>query len=453
MPQTANVKGIRIRTLNLVMLVLSLVFFGAVLYTTAIIWREYNNFVQITDNYISWERAAHQVHVGSDRLTEQSRLYTQTGQKKYADNFFRELYDERSREKASEFLSKLNLHSENNVNLQEAMQISNALTTIEIYAIRLVAEAEKQDLDAFPKSVRDVRLTASDRALSPPQKMDRARQMLFSPDYQQSKNGIFDLLDELIKKNLSLIGVEQRDQTQRLGKVLSEQRLLLAGLCILNIMTFAMIIILIVRPLQIYLRCIRDDRLLEIVGAYEFKHLALTYNDIFEIKERHDRMLQHKAEHDPLTGLLNRSAFDSMRHLMVCDADPVALLLVDVDKFKEINDGYGHEMGDRALKRVASLLQHSFRADDLCIRIGGDEFAVVLRGDPHGLEERVKDKINYINRELQNPRDDLPKLSISVGVAVSESGFPDSLYTNADSALYAVKEAGRKGCKFYDPEQ
>lgn len=235
--------------------------------------------------------------------------------------------------------------------------------------------------------------------------------------------------------------------------MLSAQRIALIGLFLLNAVTFMMIIVLIVRPLQIYAKCIKDDKMFELVGAYEFKHLALTYNDIFAVKEHHDRMLRHKAEHDPLTGLLNRAAFDSLKQLLANEPNPVGLLLVDVDKFKDINDSYGHIMGDKTLCRVAWLLQHAFRTDDFCIRLGGDEFAVIVKGNPPGLEEIIMAKITSINENLKNPAEGLPPTSLSVGVAFSNGGFTDDLYSHADKALYRVKEAGRCGCAFYRAEE
>lgn len=449
MPYSVTVKGIRIRTLNAIMLILSLIIFAGVLYSTFLLHREYTSFIHQTEDYITWERAAHQIHAGSDHLTEQSRLYAQTGKKKYADNFFYELYSTRSREKASEFLAHHDLHPEKNENLQRALLLSNALTTQEIYAIRLVAEANHENLQDFPPAIRSVRLSAQDRLLSPEEKIKRAQNMLYSTEYQQSKNGILSILNKLIDQNLLLARAQQKKQSHALGEVINEQRLMLGALCIMTILTFTMIILLIVKPLQSYLKCIRDDKMLDVSGAYEFKHLAATYNKIFSIKERHDKILQHKAEHDPLTGLLNRSAFDSLRHLLACDSSPVTLLLIDVDKFKAINDTFGHEVGDKTLQRVAELLRHSFRSDDMCIRIGGDEFAVVMQDDTNMLEQRIKSKIEFINHKLKNPDNSLPVLSISVGIAISHAGFPESLYNNADMALYHVKRAGRCGCLFY----
>ena len=85
-------------------------------------------------------------------------------------------------------------------------------------------------------------------------------------------------------------------------------------------------------------------------------------------------MLRQKAENDALTGLLNRAAFEQMK-IRLCEiSQPFALLLIDIDVFKSINDTYGHEMGDKALIRAANLLKESFRSTDHVFRIGGDEF-------------------------------------------------------------------------------
>lgn len=451
MPYSANIKGIRLRTLNRVMLFLSLLLFLAILYITFLIWKEYNNFAVVVENYISWERAAHQLHLGSDNLTEQARLFTQTGQKIYADNYFHELNVAKSREAAADFLAQLNRDPEHGINMRKAISLSHALTSQEIYAMRLAAEAGGE-LSSFPPEIRETPLSAEDRELSPEAMREKGSEMLFGERYLNSKKGIMDSLAAVLNENLSSTSAEQREQGKKFSDLLQTQRVLLAALCVLNILIFAMITILVVKPLQSYLRSIRDNKLLTIMGAYEFRHLGLTYNNIFAIKERHDKMLQYKAEHDPLTGLLNRSAFDSLGTLLADISAPVALILADVDKFKQINDNYGHEIGDRALKKVADLLRHSFRSDDLAIRLGGDEFAVVVMGNFHDFKKVILEKIEYINHSLGNPAGNVPCISISAGVAVSQNGFSESLYKNADVALYEVKEGGRCGCKFYDGE-
>lgn len=444
-----SIKSFRISALNLIMLCLSLIFFVGVLYTTFQIWHEYNEFIKVTGSYVNWERAAHQMHVGSDMLTEQARLYTQTKDLKFLNNYFDEMGKARNHKSASAILFKNNLNPIKSNNLQQAMLLSNALGTTEIYAIRLVAEACGEDISKLPRQVRSVHLSAKDKSLSSDDKIQLARKMLFDKDYREMKANIMRLLNEVIEKNLSQTRTQQQEQNIKLGEVLKEQRTLVLGLCILNILTFAMIILLIIKPLQYFLKSIKSNNQLPVIGGQELQCLAQTYNDMFIIKEKHDRMLKHRAEHDALTGLMNRSIFNSLTKILADEQAPTALLLADVDKFKNINDTYGHEMGDKVLKRVANLLAHSFRSEDLCIRMGGDEFAVVLRGDAPISEQRILSKIAYINQQLQNPDGDFPKLSISVGVALSPCGFTDRLYNQADQALYEVKNAGRCGCSFY----
>jgi diguanylate cyclase (GGDEF)-like protein len=132
------------------------------------------------------------------------------------------------------------------------------------------------------------------------------------------------------------------------------------------------------------------------------------------------------------------------------DTEHMALLLIDVDYFKKINDSYGHAVGDRVLKRVAELLHSSFRSVDILCRIGGDEFAVVMTRVNSSMRQLVLDKIAQVNDLLQHPKDDLPPVSLSVGVAFSDRENPKGdIFKDADEALYRVKRAGRKGCEIY----
>ena len=217
-----------------------------------------------------------------------------------------------------------------------------------------------------------------------------------------------------------------------------------------SIITFIMIILLIVKPLQVYVKCIREDKMMEITGSYEFKYLALTYNDIYEVNATNEAMLRYQAEHDPLTGIINRGAFDQLKKIFHAKSKSLGLLIIDVDKFKLVNDGYGHEMGDKVLKRVAKMLEDSFRATDYPARIGGDEFAVLLTNVTEDQKDIIQDKITHINDKLLHPSKGMPRVSLSVGGAFSNEGFTDDLYRKADLALYDVKEHGRCGCRFYD---
>ena len=166
------------------------------------------------------------------------------------------------------------------------------------------------------------------------------------------------------------------------------------------------------------------------------------------ITSRSERLLADLAKHDPLTGLYNRAGYEQM--IAEADLNALTLLLVDVDCFKTINDSYGHEIGDRVLKNVAELFRRYFRSDDYICRIGGDEFAVLMRSPERLREDLIEEKIGMINSALDEPSDGLPRASISVGAAYgNEADDMTRLFRNADRALYQRKQAGRKGCSFY----
>lgn len=203
----------------------------------------------------------------------------------------------------------------------------------------------------------------------------------------------------------------------------------------------------IVHPLLEYNESIRHGVIAPIHGAAELRALAETYNSIYEENEEREILMKHQAEHDSLTELLNRRSFDQILSLYEKDRSSFALILADVDVFKQINDTCGHDTGDRILKRVAALLHTAFRSIDYVCRIGGDEFAVIMVDMSRELYYTIPDKIAEINGLLAVPEDGLPTVSLSAGVAFSdENGFRGSLFRAADSALYTAKAHGRCGC-------
>ncbi|MHB1134731.1 MAG: GGDEF domain-containing protein [Chloroflexota bacterium] len=155
------------------------------------------------------------------------------------------------------------------------------------------------------------------------------------------------------------------------------------------------------------------------------------------------------AEHDPLTGVLNRRAFfeqmqRELRHVER-HADPLSLIILDLDGFKTINDTFGHSIGDRALRRVARLLVACARGSDTVARFGGDEF-VILAPDTTAagavaLAERIK---RLVGHEDEEEEELCPPLRLSFGVATYPSDARDvqMLVERADANLYRSKQAG-----------
>ncbi|GLI09393.1 sensor domain-containing diguanylate cyclase [Paenibacillus tyrfis] len=153
--------------------------------------------------------------------------------------------------------------------------------------------------------------------------------------------------------------------------------------------------------------------------------------------------LTHAAMTDSLTGLTNRRTFESIMSQWTEKQQPFALIMMDIDRFKSINDTYGHQAGDEVLKHLARILTSSVRSNDVCCRYGGEEFVVLLpfttAPDAWITAERVR--IAFETRE--NPLG-IP-LTISLGIAdyPSHAESPELLFQRADHALYQAKEAGK----------
>jgi diguanylate cyclase (GGDEF)-like protein len=161
--------------------------------------------------------------------------------------------------------------------------------------------------------------------------------------------------------------------------------------------------------------------------------------------------LQALARTDPLTGLLNRRGLEEALDRETARArrtgGSVCLALIDLDRFKVLNDTRGHAAGDAALRDIADLLVRGLRATDVAGRWGGDEFAVVFGGLP---EDYARDVIDRLRSTLNHPsyqRRTRAKLSFSAGVAMlaAADAQPPTLMEYADQALYVAKKAGG-GC-------
>lgn len=194
--------------------------------------------------------------------------------------------------------------------------------------------------------------------------------------------------------------------------------------------------------------CVRHGPKEPVEGVREVQTLVRTYNSIYEENREREMLMKRQAEHDPLTGLLNRGPFDRILSLYLKDRAAFALLIIDVDTFKGVNDAYDHAVGDQVLKRVAGLLKAAFRAVDYVCRIGGDEFAVIMMNVTQDLGDILVEKINQANRALAEPVGRIPAVSLSAGAAFTE-GTDENLFEHADRALYETKERGRSGCTVY----
>lgn len=173
------------------------------------------------------------------------------------------------------------------------------------------------------------------------------------------------------------------------------------------------------------------------------------------LREQQSR-LKYMAFHDSLTGLPNRSLFYDRIHHGLARArrsnSKVALMLLDIDRFKIINDSLGHDAGDLMLKAIATRLNESVRDMDTVARLGGDEFVVVLEG-VHELDD-VMLVANKLLTSLAHPieisgHDITATVSIGVSIFPNDGDVTDELLKHADIAMYNAKEAGKNNCQFY----
>jgi diguanylate cyclase (GGDEF)-like protein len=160
--------------------------------------------------------------------------------------------------------------------------------------------------------------------------------------------------------------------------------------------------------------------------------------------------LAHLAAHDSLTGLPNRSLLvDQMRRALAAaerSRARVALLFIDIDHFKAVNDGYGHSVGDAFLQAVAARLTQAVRPGDTAARLGGDEFVVLCEG-LNGGETEARAVAERISQSLTTPvaaAGQLLSAGASIGVAIAEPGDdPEVVLSHADGAMYEAKRNGR----------
>ena len=179
--------------------------------------------------------------------------------------------------------------------------------------------------------------------------------------------------------------------------------------------------------------------------------LGLTYFDLRrDLRERDELLtrLAFESQHDALTQLPNRRAFNESLDQALALARraerPLALIYLDLDGFKPVNDEYGHATGDRVLKAIAQRWRVLLREGEVLARLGGDEFAVVAEGDPAAIECLAARMINALDTPLLA---ELPH--VKVGVSIGMAQFPvhgddrRRLVAAADTAMYRAKEAGK----------
>lgn len=308
-----------------------------------------------TEQYIQGEKAAQQLEKGADYLTQQVRMYVMTGDTSYMDAYFVETNQVKSRENALDTFKTYFDKTASFSSLKAALDTSLELMTTEYYAMRLVCEANDVLQSSWPDEIKAVELSKEDEELSDDEKIKKAQYLVTEESYQEMKDIIAEEVTNCEAKLIRQTRHYQGKAMTIFSSMYSKLQIGIVLMVILMIGSYVMTHLLIVKPLISYDESIKLGEILPVIGAVELQNLAVTYNEIYVANKETEKLIRHEAEHDPLTDLLNRGSFDKLIHIYETGESPFALILVDVDVFKEVNDTFGHGIGDQILRKVASV--------------------------------------------------------------------------------------------------
>lgn len=446
--QQTGKNGVSIRRIYMLLIAVVCILTVITIASTYSTHRSYTRMQEATRRFIEARENADNMQNASDYLTDQVRSFVITGNRKNAENFFTEVNVTRRREMALENLGRYFGENEAYQALRNALDSSNELVSTERYAIRVALEAYGYNVADFPQELQETKLQDADASLDAVGKLALATRLVFGESYQAQKTVIYEETARCLDILISQSEEGQEESAQRMDVMLKVRTALLVVILAAFFVLVFCSYFLLIKPLNNANTHIRRQEELPLTGAEEVRFLAETYNYIFRETRRDKEQLSYEATHDSLTGLYNRGVFERQRREL--DTADIAMVLADVDKFKQVNDTYGHDVGDRILKKVSFLLKKSFRSEDYVCRIGGDEFAVIMVHSDSSLRELVRDKMEKVNAQLAKPEDGLPGISLSIGVAFGDRENPtEDIFKDADTIQYTVKKSGGRNVAFY----
>ncbi len=424
---------------------------------------EFKNVKKTTEEYVSLKTSAMDVQLASDYLTDQARSFVVTGEDDFVFNYFKEKIDTKRRENALEALHNKLGDIQAYKDLSNAVDSSVALENTEYYAMRLTIEAfnknynpddyetaaNKSYCQEIQNRVMALAIKSEDSSLTAEQQKQRAIEYVYGNSYQKQKHDISTNINASIKNIDDLLEKNVFDSSEQLNRVLMVQQILIVFLVVFFVAAILFIRNGLLKPINYAVSKISNREFLDgSHGLREYRYLVAAYNEAREVSINNAEKLTYIAEHDKLTGVLNRMGYESVyRDLYL---DKTAFILIDLDDFKAINDNHGHHVGDRMLKKISNILTKYFPNDFVC-RIGGDEFAILVFDYKEGFKEELIKRFEDMQKESLETKDKLPAESLSIGIAFgTKDDDTDSLYRKADRAMYHVKTHAKSGYCFYD---
>lgn len=449
--KTREHTGVQLKTASIFFVILALIAAAALLIADISVTKGYQRMVAASDRYIEAQLAASDMESGSDYLTDRVRCFVVTREIDYLNDFIEEVAVTRRRDKAVEKLESLLEGKDSGAieRLNAALNLSNELVLVENHAMRLILEVGDWDMSKMPEDITGIELSGAEAAMSAAELQEEAQSLVFGNNYMHYKDRIRENVGLCTQALIHSSSQELEQASSSLSLLVKIQTALSIAFLLIVLGIIAVVTLMVRKPLTNMVLKMQEQETIPPTGVEELRFVTRIYNNILQENRAVRERLSREASRDALTGLFNRGAYDLL--MESTDKQHMALILIDVDYFKGVNDTYGHAVGDRVLKRVADLMRASFRSVDILCRIGGDEFVVIMTRVNSSMSKLVQNKMDRINDLLQHPKDDLPPVSLSVGVAFSDRRHPQGdIFQDADAALYQAKDAGRKGCRIYE---
>ena len=435
--------GIRLSHLNILLIVIGLVISAFMVYSTYQTTNSVSGIVTMTDTYLNNQQAGGMLRDVAAGMSELAAAFVNSGEPGIVMSY---------EGQRNALLAQMDLYISDSAGggdadeaYQQAVETFFAQSAVEEHAMRLAADVMPAPLfETLPAFLREMELTADEQTFTSEEKKAAALALLSSDEYH-SYSGTIRAAVDLSHRLSSEDGKESAAKTAaNFSVIVRKQKILVFLFIIVAVIALLVNRHLILSPIRKSIGSLDRREPIPERGCYEMRRLARVYNEVLKDNEEKNEKLSYTATHDPLTGLINRADFD--RLFGILGSEQVGIVVADVDHFKQYNDEFGHDIGDRVLQIASSALKRNFRSEDQVCRIGGDEFCVIMPGLCQADGNGIKERIIRINRELKEAVTDLPPVTITAGIAFWDRPGPKgSVFKDADSALLSLKKT-REGC-------
>ena len=349
-------QGIRLNHLNIVMICIGLVLATLMIVSMYSTTDNVKQIVSFTNNYLVSQQTGGMLRDFAGRLSEQATAFVQSGEIGPAKAYEAQL---------KVINEQLELHSaETAISAAAATEFDTALEAFrgrlqtERIAMRMAAESMPAPMfEALPDFLKETELSEEDKAA----RKGKAIGLLTSESYTGLEETIRDAVDKSHRFS-SQEGQMQAGKTfDKVQHIMGNQTVLVILFLAVSVLALLLNRFLIISPIQKSVENLDKREPIPEKGSYEMRHLARVYNDVLKENEEKTQKLTYTASHDALTGVYNRTEFDRY-YRQIEKQQNVGIIVADVDHFKQYNDEFGHDIGDRVLRRSAKRSMRSIRS-------------------------------------------------------------------------------------------